>query len=252
MAKNYGERLLPSTLDEIAKADPGRLYAVIPNSLDLSDGFRDVCFAEVARSVDVLANHLEDAFGGSQDTETAAYLGIPDLRNAIAFLAAIKCATNATLLEQTRCVKILHTKEMASLITNLTDRVENLKTLQMAELDDLLKQRVDVPTPRRDYSKAMSTPVLILHSSGSTGTPKPITMTHGTFATFDYCRNLPEVPGRKRNDFSLWDSEPGRRFYSAFPPSHLGGFLSQIIVPIFSEASSPVIGPPLRPPSAEL
>lgn len=91
MAKNYGERLLPSTLDETAKADPGRLYAVISNSLDLSDGFRDVCFAEVARSVDVLANHLEDAFGGGQDTEIVAYLGIPDLREAIAFLAAIKC-----------------------------------------------------------------------------------------------------------------------------------------------------------------
>lgn len=53
-------------------------------------------------------------------------------------------------------------------------------------------------------------------------TPKPITVTHGTFATFDYCRNLPEGTGRKRNDFSLWDSEPGRIFYSVFLPSYLG------------------------------
>ena len=84
------------------------------------------------------------------------------------------------------------------------------------------------------------------------GVPKPITMTHGTFATFDYCRNLPTVPGRRKNDFTLWDSTYVRRFYSAFPPSHLAGFLSMIIVPIFSEASCPVLGPPLRPPSGQL
>ena len=86
----------------------------------------------------------------------------------------------------------------------------------------------------------------------SLGIPKPITMTHGTFATFDYSRKLSIVPGRKTNDFTMWDSKPGRKFYSAFPPSHLAGFLSIIIVPIFSEASCPVLGPPLRPPSGQL
>ena len=77
-------------------------------------------------------------------------------------------------------------------------------------------------------------------------------MTHASLATFDYCRNLATVPGRKNNAFTLWDSESPRKFYSAFPPSHLAGFLSMIIVPIFSEASSPVLGPPLRPPSGQL
>lgn len=77
-------------------------------------------------------------------------------------------------------------------------------------------------------------------------------MTHGTFATFDYCRNLMTVQGRRKNDFTLWDSDEVRRFYSAFPPSHLAGFLSMIIIPIFSETSCPVLGPPLRPPSGQL
>lgn len=84
------------------------------------------------------------------------------------------------------------------------------------------------------------------------GPPKPITMTHGTFATFDHCRYLPNISGRQRNDFTLWNSQNGRRFYSAFPPSHLAGLLSVVIVPIFSEASSPVLGPSLRPPSGQL
>ncbi|KAI4090749.1 MAG: hypothetical protein LQ344_004529 [Seirophora lacunosa] len=141
---------------------------------------------------------------------------------------------------------------MDPLATRLSEDVENLQTLQMPQLADLLDHEISVPILPRDYSEAMNTPVLIIHSSGSTGIPKLVTMTHGTFATFDYCRNLPEIPGRRRIDFSLWDSKPSRKFYSAFPPSHLGGVLAQIIIPIFSEASSPVIGPPLRPPSGGL
>ena len=84
------------------------------------------------------------------------------------------------------------------------------------------------------------------------GAPKPITMTNGTFATFDYCRNLPTVEGRRKNDFTLWDFNEVRKSYSAFPPSHLAGFLSLIIIPIFSESSCPVLGPPSRPPSSQL
>lgn len=91
MITNYGERLLPSTFDQIAEADPDRLYALIPNSQQQSAGFRDLSFAQVAHSVNNFADHLENAFGCSQITETVSYLGIPDLRNAIAFLAAVKC-----------------------------------------------------------------------------------------------------------------------------------------------------------------
>ena len=69
----------------------------------------------------------------------------------------------------------------------------------------------------------------------ASGIPKPITMTHGTFTMFDYGRNLPTIPGRRNNDFTIWDSLTTRKFYSAFPPSHLGGFLSMIIIPIFSK-----------------
>ena len=79
--------------------------------------------------------------------------------------------------------------------------------------------------------------ILILHSSGSTGKsykahgdertnhclglPKPITMTHGTFATMDNDRNLPDVQGRKRLDFTIWDFAGGGKFYTAFPPFHV-------------------------------
>ena len=78
-------------------------------------------------------------------------------------------------------------------------------------------------------------------------------MTHGTFAVLDRERNLPAVPGRKNRDFSIWDFGPvGGKFYTIFPYFHLAGFLSIVINPLITEASSPVLGPALMPPSAAL
>jgi len=78
-------------------------------------------------------------------------------------------------------------------------------------------------------------------------------MTYGSFAVLDRERNLPTVTGRKNRDFSIWDFGPGGgKFYTIFPYFHLAGFLSTVINPIFTEASSPVLGPALMPPSAAL
>ena len=77
-------------------------------------------------------------------------------------------------------------------------------------------------------------------------------MTHATFAVLDNERYLPTVPGRKNRDYSIWDFNGGGRFYTVFPYFHLAGFLSLLINPIFTEASSPVLGPPLMPPSGSL
>lgn len=77
-------------------------------------------------------------------------------------------------------------------------------------------------------------------------------MTHATFATLDNERYLLKVPGRRNRDYSIWDLKGGGRFYTVFPYFHLAGFLSLLINPIFTEASSPVLGPPLMPPSGSL
>lgn len=88
----YGERLLPQVLDEFATFQPGRLYATIPCvENDLSQGFRDVTTKDMAHCVSVLAYWLQGLHGRSSDFETICYLGIPDLRGAMIFLAAVKC-----------------------------------------------------------------------------------------------------------------------------------------------------------------
>lgn len=77
-------------------------------------------------------------------------------------------------------------------------------------------------------------------------------MTHGSFAILDNERNLPTVPGRKNRDSSAWDFEGGGRFYTMMPYFHLSGFYLTAVIPIFSEVSSPVLGPALMPPSGAL
>ncbi len=87
----YGSRLLPNVVDELAQSSPERIYATIPLSSDVSQGFRDVTMLEVAESVNHFAFWLEESFGRSSSFETLTYMGVPDFRYAIVFLAAVKC-----------------------------------------------------------------------------------------------------------------------------------------------------------------
>jgi hypothetical protein len=89
--QSYGRRLMPIVLDQLAIAVPDRLFAAVPKSGDLSDGFRDVSVSDVARCVDFMAHWIEDHFGRSETFDTLGYIGIPDLRGVITFYAAVKC-----------------------------------------------------------------------------------------------------------------------------------------------------------------
>lgn len=88
---DYGRRLLPQVLDELAESDPGRIFASVPLSSDVSQGFREVTVRDVARATDYTAWWLEERIGRSTSFETVAYIGISDLRYATVFLAAVKC-----------------------------------------------------------------------------------------------------------------------------------------------------------------
>lgn len=87
----YGRRLLPSVLDDIAQKQPDRLYAAIPKTANISDGFLDITVADLARCVNFTARWLEDSVGRSSSFETITYIGVSDLRGVVAFLAAVKC-----------------------------------------------------------------------------------------------------------------------------------------------------------------
>lgn len=86
----YGRRLLPSYLDEIAKRNPGRVYAAIPKTAAVEDGYIDVTIADLARCANFMAQWIEEKFGKSQNFETIAYVGLSDLRGVALFFAAVK------------------------------------------------------------------------------------------------------------------------------------------------------------------
>ncbi|MCJ1373904.1 hypothetical protein MMC20_005134 [Loxospora ochrophaea] len=89
--QDYGTRLLPRVVDELAQVDPERVYASIPIAPDVCQGFRDVTIRDMASAANSMAWWLEKTVGKSDDFETLSYMGITDLRYPIIFLAAVKC-----------------------------------------------------------------------------------------------------------------------------------------------------------------
>ena len=89
----YGRRLMPHVLDAEAHTNPHRTFAAILKSSEISDGFVDITYGQMAHAVNFMAYRLQEFFGASlkYDFETLTYFGLPDLRYNIVFYAAIKC-----------------------------------------------------------------------------------------------------------------------------------------------------------------
>lgn len=86
----YGQRLVLQVLDELAVAEPQRVYAAIPRTADVKDGFQDITISDLARCVNFASKWIEEKFGSSTSFETITYIGLSDLRGIITLLAAIK------------------------------------------------------------------------------------------------------------------------------------------------------------------
>ena len=99
--ESYGRRLLPQVLDEHSRLTPERLYASVPYSADLSQGFRDITCRNMADATNAIAHWLQIKIGRSSCYEVLAYIGIPDLRTAILFLAGVKCGYRVSVAKST-------------------------------------------------------------------------------------------------------------------------------------------------------
>ncbi|KAI0449144.1 acetyl-CoA synthetase-like protein [Xylaria acuta] len=262
--QQYGRRLMPCVLDQLAKTVPSKLFAAIPKTGHLLDGFRDVSVSDMARCVDFMAHWIENHLGRSASFETLAYIGIPDLRGVAVFYAAVKCGykllvpsprnpptTNLSLIHQTTCTKLVHTVEVAPLVKPLISADSELRTEVLPSFDQMLESSPSPYLYEKAFDNAENEPILVLHSSGSTGLPKPIIMTHGSFAVMDNEKNLAEIPGRKRRDWSMWNFNGEARVYTIFPFFHLGGFMAFAFNPVLNNAS-PILGPPFMLPDANL
>ncbi|KAM0798210.1 hypothetical protein BDR22DRAFT_823561 [Usnea florida] len=262
----YGRRLLPQILDELAQTTPHRLYAAISKSTDLNDGFKDVTIGEMAVAVNCMVYWLQQQFVTTKLFETISYIGLPDLRYTIYFLAAIKCrykilfpspknpaATNACLLQQTSCKTLFYSREMEEVVKSISTAADqNLHCVAVPSFDEMIQaQSHDYPYMEK-FEDVVDDPVVILHSSGSTGIPRAIHISHGCLATLDNDRNIPTPHGRRKHDFTLWNFAGGGEFYAPFPPYHLAGFCALAVIPLFSDAAAPVLSPPGLVPNGSL
>ena len=91
MTHKRGQRLLPVVLDHLAQDTPERIYASVPRTNDLKDGFRDISVKEVSAAVHACAWWLHDTLGRSENFKTLAYVGVNDLRYTVFWFASIKC-----------------------------------------------------------------------------------------------------------------------------------------------------------------
>ncbi|KAI1377877.1 acetyl-CoA synthetase-like protein [Hypoxylon crocopeplum] len=252
----YGRRLLPSVLDDLAQADPERLYAAIPKAGGVAQGFIDISVSDIARCANFMANWIDTRFGRSDRFDTLTYIGISDLRGFVVFLAAVKCGyklllpsprnpplVNISLMEQTGSTTLLYVSEVAPIVKQMKDHQESLISQIVPSFDEMMNSNPEYFPYRKTFDDARDDPIVVLHSSGSTGMPTPITMTHGTFAAVDNQKTLPEIPGRKKRDAAMWQFDGEARVYLPFPFFHVNA--------IFSNASL-VLGPPHMVPDGSL
>ncbi|KAI0147792.1 hypothetical protein GGR57DRAFT_505397 [Xylariaceae sp. FL1272] len=260
----YGRRLMPCVLDELARQETPKLYGSTPKANhDLSQGFRDISVADMARCVDYMAAWLKDRFGTVDNNETLTYMGIQDFRGVVVFHASVKCgyklllpsprnpaSTNVSLMQQTGSTKLLYATEIAPIVKPLMAE-DGVRGVEIPSFDDMLESTPEHFPYDKTFDEVCNDPVLVCQSSGSTGVPKPITITHYAFAVLDNEKNYPEIPGRKRLDWSLYNLEGDGRVFTVFPFFHAGGFLGLTFNPIMNNACS-VLGPPHAMPDASL
>ncbi|ESZ95633.1 hypothetical protein SBOR_3981 [Sclerotinia borealis F-4128] len=211
-----GRRLLPNLIDEIASSDPTRIFASIPLSNDLQDGFRDIDFADFARSINHCAWWIEKNLGRSETFQTLNYVGPQDLRYTILPFAAIKTGyqvlfispQNSTeghiaLLESLQCKILLVSEALPARAQDILSR-RKMRTLAIPSLQHLLNNDLISFYPyTKTFEQSRHEPFIVLHTSGSTGTQKPIILTHGTMSQHDTFL-LPPPPNGQPIALSLY------------------------------------------------
>lgn len=85
-------RLVVTQIDEYARVDPSRVWAALPvDDNDLSKGFKDVTYRELANAINHASSWLQATLPHAQSSfETIAYAGVKDARYPILAVAAAK------------------------------------------------------------------------------------------------------------------------------------------------------------------
>ncbi|KAH0085498.1 acetyl-CoA synthetase-like protein, partial [Aureobasidium melanogenum] len=240
----YGTKLLPTLVDEIATTTPNRVYASVPkDDADMSKGFKDVTYADFARAIDALSWWLEETLGKADGTfPTFAYFGPRDLGYAIVVVAAAKVGrkvllashlaspdAHLLLLGSLSCTAVIYASKMTALAEALRERFPSAKYISTTSFGAFLTQshtsaNFEHYVYSKPYSKAHSDPVMVVHTSGTTGLPKPVIWTNDMLCSVD---RLHTLPGSAATQMA------GQRIYCALPTFHTSGITASLLTPVY-------------------
>lgn len=96
---DYGRRLIPHVIDDLAKREPEREAFFIPRSSNPKDGWKAISFKEYANAVNRVAHRIIETCGTPRDGTfpTVAYIGPNDARYVVLLVGAVKAGYKVTL-----------------------------------------------------------------------------------------------------------------------------------------------------------
>ena len=183
-ASRKGHRTLLEAFTELVELRPDRIWARLPYSDDVTQGFYNIPVSAVARAVDSCAHWLLNQSNGTRDDdETLAFIGVNDLRYTMMVYAALKCGKktlllsagnaarqNLKLMNANACTKFFYTLERRGHADQLQDLSSDVESIEVAPFNDwVFREWKPFPFRLISYEEAKWDPVIAAHTSGSTG-----------------------------------------------------------------------------------
>ncbi|KAH6652455.1 hypothetical protein BKA67DRAFT_521644 [Truncatella angustata] len=260
----YGHRLIPNVIDELARDDPLREAFQIPLSQDPQDGWEVITFWDYSNAVNLQAHKIVKLCGKAPvgTFPTLAYIGPQDARYVVFMVAAVKAGYQAlfvstrnssegqiSLFNQTECQVLFCDGTYYSAIKPWAS-TRDINIIEVSPCDSWFPKTEAEHFPYdKTFEEAEWDPLCVLHTSGSTGLPKPIIVRQGMIAISDACHNLSDWQGCT-HWICAW-MEKSKRHFIPMPLFHAAGLYVFIISVIWWK--TPIaLGLGDRPLTAEL
>ena len=106
-APNYGRRVIPNLIYEIAQNEPDKEFLSLAKTTNPSDGFTSFTYGMLSRAVDAYSWWLIDRLGRNEEEQEPICTGLmpQDVRHIVLAVACVKTGYVVRLYKARSCVK---------------------------------------------------------------------------------------------------------------------------------------------------